>query len=430
MELTFNNDGVFFNIACKDFADERNAIRLTNENVVEFSVNEELGKITEGSLTLLDKQNLYSKLFRYGMRFEVAWGYRKWNSNLIASASRFNAASSRQGLQAVVMNPQGSGNHGGEIIYRINFYSTEILKQKRVRVFDTGNKRDVVEELFDDIGVADPIVKIDSQEQNFRLSTENVIRQNESSFALLKLLASKWHCTLHVGCTRTGRRVGIFIDTKQGDNKTVDQFLELNGATEAEKTLYYDNGDLSNVISYEWQNHIGDSGQGFFIKMDYVNGTYIFQRYKAETQSVVSYKLNQARLAEYVKEHQTQESALISEIVNAQSFNSQIGDKTVIWFFDRISEETAPDGLGFTVNCAMKGDPFVMPTLRIAFGDNFSDELRIDKTRAFRVPIYFTVRKAAHRISKAGYFTDAEIVDGYILNQGFLRDTKPLQIVQ
>jgi hypothetical protein len=430
MELTYNNNNAFFNITCKDFTDKTNVIKLLNENLISFNVVEELGKITTGTLTVLDKQNLYSKILRYGMEFSISWGYRKWNSNLITPTSQLNGSSFRQGLRGIIQNPSGGGNEGGEVTYSVNFYSSEILAQKKVKSFETGTKATVVRSLFLDLGISNALIKINTQDRNYKLSSENVVRQNESSFAFLKKLAVEWHCTLHIGYDRAGRKVGLFIDSKQGNTTTVKGFLALNGFLNSQKTLYYNNGDLSNVRSYSWQNHIGDSGQGFLVKMDYVSGTYIFQRYVAKTQSLISYKLNQDRIAEYVKEHQTQSAALISEIINAQSYDSRIGEKTVQWFFDKVNETTAPDGLGYTVECSMIGDPFIMPTLEIVFGDNFTSELRVDKTRQFRVPIYFTVRKCTHRFSRAGYFTDLEVVDSYILNQGFLQSTTPLQAVQ
>ena len=427
MELTYNNDQIFFSVKCKDFSDSRNALALTNENLIELSITEELGKLTSGIISLQDKSNIYSKIFRYGMEFELSWGYQKWNPALSGADI---GSSYRKGLKAILQNPSGVGSTSGVIEYHIGFYSTEILAQKTVKVYDMGTKADVVRSLFRDLGISESnmFIKLDMEERTYKLSTENFIRQDENAFAFLRELAKRWHCTMHTGNDRNGQKMGLFVQTKQYNNEYTNLFLTKQGITKNEKTLYYMNGDLSNVDNFDWQNHIGDSGQGFFIKMDYVNGTYIFQRYQAETQKIITYKLNQPRVDEYVREHAVQASALTEEIINAKNYDSRIGTKTVQYFFDKLTETTAPDGMGFTVNCERKGDPFMIPNLRIIFGDNFPSELMINKK--FNVPIYFLVRKSIHTINANGYRTNSEIVDSYIQDQGFLKDTTPAQVVQ
>ena len=427
MELTYNNDQIFFSVKCKDFSDGKNAMTLINENLIELSIIEELGKMTSGIISLQDKNNIYSKIFRYGMEFELSWGYQKWNPALSGTDL---GSSYRKGLKCILQNPNGAGDNNGKIEYHIGFYSTEILAQKTVKVYETGTKTDVIRSLFHDLGIGEEgiYIIIDKEERTYKLSTENFIRQDSNAFAFLRELAARWHCTMHLGHDRNGKKMGMFVQTKQYQNEYVKIFLSRQGQLNVEKKLYYCNGDLSNVESYDWQNHIGDSGQGFFIKMDYVTGTYIFQRYQAETQKIITYKLNQPRVDEYVREHAVQATALSEEIINAKNYDSRIGTKTVEYFFDKLSETTAPDGMGFTVNCSMKGDPFIMPNLRIVFGDNFTSELMIEKK--FDMPIYFLVRKAVHTINGSGYKTDSEIVDSYIQDHGFLKDTTPPQVVE
>ena len=138
--------------------------------------------------------------------------------------------------------------------------------------------------------------------------------------------------------------------------------------------------------------------------------------------------MNLQRINEYAQEHALQASALVEEVINAKTYDSKIGTKSVQYFFDATNSETAPDGMGFTVNCAMHGNAFILPNLRITFGDGFTNELRIKEN--FGMPVYFLVRKSTHTINERGYHTDVEIVDSYIEDHGFVKGTTPVQVVQ
>lgn len=425
MELNFNNDTAFFNIECPDLdvkIKDKNLFRFINNDLINFSITEEFGKMTTGSLILIDNFNIYSRFFRYGMKFKISWGYRKWNAELITPDNTKKAfgSSFRSGLQCIIVNPRGRGDDKGNIYYEINFYSMELLQQKKYKVFESGTKEKVITELFLDCGINDPIVQFSQKDENFNLTLTNNIRQYGTSFATLNNLAKDWHCIFRIGNDSKGNKIGYFIDSSQiGLPQTQINIKNKLNFPIYGKEFFYNSGNISNVNSYSWENHIGNSGQGIKLVINKVDGSIIVQRYVAETQTIIDYKLNTDRLKKSFGDN----ASATNIIDTTAQYLSSKNFEQVKWAFDPISQRTAPDGLGYTINLKIKGDPFISPSLTVLFKNGFPDELQRDKLNKL---VSFIILKNTHIITKEGYFTDVEVVDSYTLNGSFLQNTVQL----
>lgn len=425
MELNFNNDTVFFKITSPDLVTKDKNLNI-NQSLLSFTITEEFGKMTTGSLTLIDNFHVFSRMFRYGMKFEITWGYRKWNSELITPENQSQAfnASYRSGLQCVVVNPRGHADDKGNIYYEINFYSMELLQEKKYRVFQSGTKELVLKQLFSDCGVNEPIIKFTEKDNNVSTSITNNIRQYGTSFYTLTRLAKEWHCIFKIGEDSKGTKIGYFIDTTQIGLDEIQKLIRTkSNLSLTAKEFYYNSGNISNVNSYTWENHIGNSGQGVKLIINKVDGSVIVQRYVAETQTIIDYRLNTDRLKKSFGENASATDIIdkTSQYLSAENFEQ------VKWAFDPILQTTAPDGIGYTISLKLRGDPFISPSLTVIFKNGFPDEL--ERNRLGKL-VSFIILKNTHTINKQGYFTDVEIVDSYTLNGGFLQNTVQLQQLQ
>ena len=59
MEVSFNNDTFFFNIECAQLKNDTSVNKLISEDVIEFSLTEEMGKLVSGSLSIHDELGAY-----------------------------------------------------------------------------------------------------------------------------------------------------------------------------------------------------------------------------------------------------------------------------------------------------------------------------------------------------------------------------------
>lgn len=405
MEATFNNDSFFFEIKSDDLEVEKSLTKIISEDAISLSITEEIGNLTTGSLSVLDKSHDYSRIIRNGMKIDISWGYKKF------SPLRGLTSSIRTGMKCVVQKPSGSSDESGKTLYNATFYGLEFLNGKQHRQFDTGKRADVISQLMNDLDVDK--VFINFEDQNSKVDTENPVVQSESSFSMIGRLAQKWGAIFHLGYMPSGKKAALFVSTSKVKSEPTKNFISsIVGISNRQKDLYYKDGSNSNVRSYTWEQHIGESGQGSNVNVQYINGKVVFIRRIAETRKVVTYRINPAKIQEKYKTKNIKETlALTKNLMSKTEFEE------IQWAFDSVEEETAPEGLGFSINVEMLGDPKLTVPLDVRFVRGFPSVFAEanNPLDANKKNEYF-VNRTVHKISKAGYFTSLKIVDSFAVN--------------
>ena len=106
------------------------------------------------------------------------------------------------------------------------------------------------------------------------------------------------------------------------------------------------------------------------------------------------------------------ESKAFLNIANAKTFEE------VKRFFDPVDTPLAPQGMGFTANVLMKGDPRLTALTKVVFKNGFPAPLmQEDSNKAI---IKFFIRKVTHTFNKSEYACSVEVVDTYTLTGSFI----------
>lgn len=421
MELNFNNGTAFFRIDSPDLVNKGMSVtKIVSEDVVSLTITEELSKLTMGTLSLRDNSGMYSRIFRNGMRFKASFGYKAWNENLVSiGLNAKNFRGSRQVLDCVVQTPSGIGDEGGQCLYNVTFLGLEILKRAKHRVFESGTRKDVVASAMRDIEINDFVIDFLTGSQ--RVTVRDYVCQRETSVNFLYRLASEWGAMFMVAPTKAGTKIGLFVDAKKVSSPQVKQYISRAYAIDDEKELYYNSGQISNVKSFDWQQHIGESGQGDGVRITYIEGKPVFERYVADNSGhVTTWRLNMEKLRRETSNGKNLKTDM--EILNARNFDE------VKKYFDPQDTPLAPQGMGYTVNVKMHGDPFMTLMLKVLFKNGFPAPLT--QSMAENAYTKFYVKRVAHAFNKTEYSTDAEIVDSYNLTGSYTTPESATELIK
>lgn len=413
-ELGWSNGSYFFDVTSQDvLGADQNVTRIINEDAINFSLTEEMGKVTTGAISVNDNHNYYSRIFRNGMRLVLSYGYKKADffQDVLNNTARSN-------IHAIIQSPSGGGGNDGLSSFNITYYSNDVLNSKTYKVFDSDTRFTVVTKLMLDLDVVLPV--IDFEGGYIPVTKKTPIRQWESSFSLLNRLAKEWNCLFKIAHNQAGVKTAMFIDS----NKVKTTGLAFNGTiifNPSAKSLYFNTLGKSNVKSYSWQQHIGESGQGDNVSIRIgIDGKPVFERRVAEGQKTITYRLDPSKIeAKYASVKDIgAKTQLFQQFINASDFNE------VKWAFTQVETSTAPQGQGFTINVELVGDPTILTGQEVIFAGGFPSILT--QTQDGLSPISFYVLKATHNINKREYSTSLEIVDSYTLNGSFLQNTREL----
>jgi hypothetical protein len=411
MEILFNNGTAFFSIVCPNFdGPNKDAIKMITPDVISFSITEELGKLVSGSLSLRDPSGIYAKFFRCGRKLEISFGYKSWNQNIAKLGINISSSRGRrQGIHCMVQTPSGAGDEGGQTIYNATFMGLELLKGIKYAVYESQTYADMISQLMQDIDIP-----VENQIIDFSLSKEKIsirkpITQRDTSLSFLHEKANNWNVLFRYGVKPDGTKMGLFVDSVKMKSLIVKGFFNSVYGVDDEKDLYYNCGQLSNIKSFDWQQHIGESGQGDGVSITYVEGQPVFQRYVLESGTVKLYQLNKERVR-----RATANGANIqkdTEILSATDFQQ------VIKYFDPVNSSTAPQGQGFTVNVKAHGDPFFIPLTKINFAGGFPPPLTQSILQEIEgALVHFYIKKVTHTFTKGEFGSDLEICDRYGAN--------------
>lgn len=409
-----NQDSSFFSVSSPD-ADLGSAIRP--DMVKSIRVVETVGHMDQATIGFLDPQHALSRLFRFGMRMDLSWGYKAWQERLALGAANLTTLDSftqliqRRGLRLMVSTPSGAGNEDGTVDYVCNLVAMDWRGSNQSRSFSSGTRGQLVAQMMAELRIVAPVIDFQGQERTIDDST--AVFQWESTFAFLARLAYEWHAYFRLAYRPDGIPTGIFVDTgKVGQPGFIGQVAP--GSAVGYK-LDWMSGSR-NVISYNWQSHEGESGTGDGTSVEWENGQPVFIRYVVQDEKVVAWRLNEDRLRKYLQgiNDDAGPAAMASatrDLLSQQDFNEKVRQ-----FFDMVSGNTAPEGAGLTVNCEMLGTPTLVPTMPVLFGEGFPEKIgRVQVYNPYGNDLNYFIREHVHTVDPNGYHSSIEVVDSFTM---------------
>jgi len=142
MKAFFPVDQSFFIV---NFEGDSGDINIS-EDVISFTVTEEIQKMILGTLVLHDPYQIYSRQLKNGKIFKLSWGYKKGGIDLskalIKNPEELTGNSIRTNIRGYIQSPGGNAAANGEVIYNCNFYGVELKSNlKDVVWYREGTKR-------------------------------------------------------------------------------------------------------------------------------------------------------------------------------------------------------------------------------------------------------------------------------------------------
>jgi hypothetical protein len=402
-----NKDSSFFEVVSPD---RQVGTQVLTQDLQQLTITEEINKITQGSISLLDPNGLYNTVLPLGTRLGIAWGYRNFDEaprsvlTNIANPDLFTDSVERRGLEVLVMSPSGAGGADGSQTFSCNFQANTWRGADGIYTYSTGTYADVVREVLTRIGVPIQNQVVRFQLGNTQVSEDNPVLQQTSDFAFLSDKAAfEWRAIFNMAYDQKGNLHAMFIDPPLVRQAEMNQrVLGVFGRS----NLFSYKGRQSNVIQYNWKNKQGESGVGDAVQVRYVNGQPTFFRYVAEEQKFFTYKLNTDAVAAE-RERVGAENGLAGETQWLLDYATAESFEEVKHFFDEVESGTAPQGYGYELNLRIFGNPMIMAGNVAEFEGAFPEVFRNT------TDVTFYVNKVTHSISRQGYFQDIHIVDNF-----------------
>lgn len=401
-----NRDSIFFTVESPDVSLNEQDL---SEHLESFSITERTNAMPQGTLSFNDPGHVISRIFRVGAKLKVSWGYKDFGQTLDSllpkdlNLDEITGPIIRRGIEGFISSPSGGAAQNGKISFNCNFTGLNFRGPDSNNEFTSGNKRGVINQAFDAIGVSPLYRKIDFSRGSDSVTTQHSVRQDETTFLFLVRLAKEWGALFHMAYMQDGSIGAMFIDPDRTDKNPLPRWLYKSIGN---SHLLGWNGSIQNVISYSWTNNQGESGIGDNVILEPVNGELVFRRFQAKDQSVTTWKLNYEKVQALYADNnvsQAERTKFTTEYFNTKSFEE------VKHFFDPVESSTAPQGYGYRVKARMIGNPLVAPPSKVKFNNGFPDQIGSADTTWY-------LETVTHTINNSGYFMDVEIVDAFNLS--------------
>lgn len=353
---------------------------VQDNRIIHASINEEMGSEDSCTISMLDLNTMYARMFRPGVKFKFDWG---------------TLIDKRGAVEFYVNSPSGSADASGKVIFNMRGQAIGDNVVNRI-YYNVGTKSTVIRTVLAKMGIVD--AEIDFARGTEIVNNDNKISQHESDFRFVARMADEWRCVFRVGVTKAGTKCAVFCEPWKLKTKLFQRKIVLTSAH-----LEYGQG-LSNVIDYSWQDNSLDAAMGSGVRVVYINGTPQFKRYIAKSETVATYRLDMNKvLAEFnSQEDFLEKMAITKNVMSARTF------KEVERFFIEDSVTTAPQGSGITVNAKLFGDINITAGQIVTFGGGFPDRIgAYDRT--------WYIKSCTHDMSTSGYFVNIEAVDAFML---------------
>jgi len=407
-----NQDHSFFNITSKDVD-----MTVLNEDIISFTYEEEMSRYNTGSISLYDEGHKYSKILRLGARLDISFGYLKKDDSIknvltkTLNPRELHGGTARTGIKGIIQSPNGSGSNTGVVTYNCNFFGNEYLQGKEYRIYVGITRGHLVRLLLTEIGAVD--VMVNFTRQNEVLNEDTQVIQRETHYRLLLRFAREWRAIFRISYNSKGKLTAIFVSPSALPNVGIP--ILMSGAIGGDTILLDYKGSINNVIEYTWANKAGEGGQGDNVRIvTGADGNPTFLRYVTSGDSVRVYKLNENRIKNKLRgaKNFQERNKLIKEWVSAEDFAQ------VKWAFDPIDQSTAPQGLGYTMDAKMLGNPLMSAPLKVLFTETFPVWFSPKNDNTHVVKYY--ARKVTHTIDRSGYKMNLGIMDAFTMHGGSL----------
>ena len=399
-----NRDSIFFTVESPDVSLNEQDLSALIES---FSITERTAAMPQGTLTFNDPGHEISRIFRIGVRLKVSWGYKDFGQTLDSllpkdlNLDEITGPIIRRGIEGVISSPSGGAAQSGKITFNCNFTGLNFRGPDDTTDYSDGNKRTVIGQIFDKIGVSSVNRLIDFERGSEPVTTLRPVRQDESTFLFLVRLALEWRALFHMVYMQDGSIGAIFIDPGRTDKNPLPRWLYKSTGN---SHLLGWNGIVKNVISYTWTDNQGESGVGDNVNLEIINGEISFRRFVAEDQKVITWVLNTEKIRALYADNnisQAERSKFTKEYFNTKSFEE------VKHFFDPVESSTAPQGYGYRIKARMIGNPLFAPPSKVKFNNGFPDQIGSAQTTWY-------LENVTHTINNSGYFMDVEIIDSFL----------------
>lgn len=381
----YNHDGSWFKVESSDVKTDL----VKTEDVMSLNVTEEMAKMDSGTLQLLDRNNIYSRILRPGVKLKISWGTRMGQPT----------ASSRSPIEVMVNSPSGGGDGGGRITFNCSFMALMSRGSEMVKWYETGTKADVVADAMRRCGVLNPEINFARGSEAITSGTK--VCQNESDFRFLVKYADEWRAAFRIGRDKQGNQIACFVDYAKLKTSSFVKLMTGETSTHLEYGFGNDLSGKANVLSYDWQDHSMDAATGQGVRIYEADGKIQMMTYNVENETVTTWRLKPELIEAELKTHDLAgQTQLMADYLSVKTFDE------IKRFFVEDTTTTAPQGSGLTVDAKLMGDPNVTAAMIATFGTGFPSRIGAsDRT--------WWIRKAEHNLTTAGYFTDVSISDAY-----------------
>jgi hypothetical protein len=376
---------------------------VLTEDILSFSITEEISQMATGNLQLVDNNDIYTKLLRPGVKFEMRWGYRRIDDPIAAVFAQLSNPTEvfglmeRRGLVGYVTNPSGSGDDKGNVTFNCSFIGAEVLTGGGQTVWGFPLTRGaVVLAVMVKMGIKLPLIMFGRMLEV--LDANTALIQIESNYKFLLRLAREWNAIFTIG-NSNGQLVGLFAEWNTPYTEAFGNIIGASLGTSALLEYKYGN---ANVKSYTWKNNAGQVAGGANVQIVVINGQVSIKQYVAATQSVVTYRIDSDKIFSEMKSRPSigSQVKLLSDWMAINDFQTLIDKR----YFYPVIDETAPQGYGYELSVKLLGNPLITAPMKVKFGKgfpSFSNQLNSN----------FWVRSATHTIDRSGYYLDLDVVD-------------------
>jgi hypothetical protein len=246
-----------------------------------------------------------------------------------------------------------------------------------------------------------------------RVTNDTAILQgNMTDFMFLNNYAREWRCIFRLGVTsgRNPRPVALFCDFE--NDSLIDLFNQTTANCMGASAMFEYKKGMANCKNYTWNYGGGGQGDNVRIVMG-ANGQPQFFRYRAETQSVVVYRMQPQNIRRAMQAARASggfrgEAEFVTEALKINTMDELVARK----FFEPATETTAPQGVGLSMNLDTIGNPFCTAPTRAKFGDGFPSIFH----HKSRLKFYMT--RVSHTMSRQGYMNSVQVQDAFAISNG------------
>lgn len=408
----YNQESAFFTIQS-----DKLKTRIASNDIISMTFTETIEHKNSGNIEMLDNDHFYSRLFPTGSQFTLEFGYSTPDTSLIpaftlkSNPKQLNGDIARRGIKCVVQSPGGAGSQNGVSTFNLSFIQL-IDQQINVtpKVYSGMSKTTFIQNILLEMGCN--LFYVDFVRGDEFLNSNNAVIQYGTNYKLLLQLAREWQAIFTTSYTPSGQMTAIFVSPQNLSSSEIPKLM--SGAIGGDSIFLEYKQGVNNVLSYTWQDHAADGGSGSSVTVIPGNPPQIYRRVSS-TDTVQLYRLDYDKLSKDVAtDYNKTGGSLVKDLLAQGDFNNPKVQK----YFVAINQQTAPEGLGYSMTAKCIGNPLMSAPLKVVYGKGFPPWFTPLNENTH--PAIFYAKKVEHRIDMTGYKMDLEIQDAFTLSGGSL----------